>query len=227
MTIPDSDFAVFDQEDASAQLAGLLELLPAHAKVADLGAGHGRISIPFADQGATVLAVDHSRAALGFEDWTPRPGVQVIHEDFLGPDPHWALSGPLDLVCCVGNTLSLVLEESLLSHLFSMAARATGLHGRLVFDDLPFWGHELRDPRDWPDGISRDGSQQLAWVPDTPLFAYRTGSAVDPTRPRPDFGERMLRLWSATEMNVLAASNGWAPAVHHETGLIMSFLKEN
>ncbi|MAJ47970.1 MAG: hypothetical protein CBC35_12005 [Planctomycetes bacterium TMED75] len=227
MTVPDSDFAAFDREDAAAQLAGLLELLPDRAQVADLGAGRGRVSIPLADHGASVLAIDHSRAALDFNQWTKRTGVRGIHEDFLGEDPEWVRSGTLDLVCCLGNTLALIHEDSRLSHLFALADQATGPRGRLVFDDLAFWSHELRDPHDWPGGISQDGSQQLAWVPDAPFFAYRTGSEVDSTRPRPDSGERLLRLWSAAEMNDLAVPSGWAPAVHLETGLIMSFLKEN
>ena len=227
MTIPDSDFAVFDDEDASAQRAGVLALLPPGATVADLGAGHGRIAIPLARRGASVFAVDRSREALEFEEWTSRqPGITILHEDFLAAEPAWAGQGPLDLVCCLGNTLSLLLEEAQLNHLFALAFRALAPGGRLLFDDFPFWGEELLDPHEWPGGVSRDGSQQLAWMPDSSLFAFRTGARVDPAHSRPLPGERLLRLWSANELEALASASGWASPVHHESGLLMSFLKE-
>ena len=99
--------------------------------------------------------------------------------------------------------------------------------GLLIFDDVPFWGHELRDPDNWPEGLSPDGAEQLAWVPDTSLFSYRRGEQVDPGRLQPRADERLLRLWSTSELNEYALAEGWAAAVHREEGLIMSFLKEN
>ena len=130
MTLPDSDFAVFDEEDAAAQCAGVLSLLPPGATVADLGAGHGRIAIPLARRGASVLAVDRSLEALEFEGWTSRQrGITPLHEDFLEAEPAWAGQGPLDLVCCLGNTLSLLLEESQVKHLFALAFRAQHVEG--------------------------------------------------------------------------------------------------
>ena len=227
MNAPESDFEVFDEADAAAQLAGVRSLLSGKTRVADLGAGRGRISIPLANGGASVLAVDRSSEALGSDEWSASSNIQFLHEDFLSPDAHWIHAGPFDVICCLGNTLSLLLESSMVGRLFTFASRAVVPGGLLIFDDVPFWGHELRDPDNWPEGLSPDGAEQLAWVPDPSLFSYRRGEQVDPGRLQPRADERLLRLWSTSELNEYALAEGWAAAVHREEGLIMSFLKEN
>ena len=227
MTVPETDFAAFDEDDAAAQLQAVRSLAAGQHRIADLGAGRGRIALPLAHAGASVLAVDDSASALGFDDWTQHDGIQALHEDFLSPHATWNGEGPFDLICCLGNTLSLILESSAVERLFTDAARAIVPGGLLIFDDLPFWGQELRDPDHWPQGCDLNGEQQLAWVPGTSLFAYRRGAEVDRGRLQPGPDERLLRLWSASELDRHALNHGWAPAVHHEAGLIMSFLKEN
>ena len=227
MSAPESDFEVFDEEDAAAQLAGVQSLISGTVRIADLGAGHGRISIPLARSGASVLAVDRSSEALGFENWTAVSNIRSLHEDFLSSTPDWIDEGPFDLICCLGNTLSLLLEPSMITRLFAFASQAIMPGGLLIFDDVPFWGQEFRDPEYWPNGLSTDGDQQLAWIPETSLFAYRRGAEVDPERLQPRPEERLLRLWSTSELNEYARVEGWAPAIHREEGLIMSFLKEN
>ena len=152
--------------------------------------------------------------------------IEHLREDFLGSDPEWIAHGPFDLVCCLGNTLNLVLDTAMITRFFAFAYRAAASCGQLICDDVPFWGHELRDPEHWPNGLSPDGREQLAWMPEEALFAYRTGAEVDPSRLQPHPGERLLRLWSVAELNEIALGEGWSPAIHHEEGLIMSFLKE-
>ncbi|MEE2681146.1 MAG: class I SAM-dependent methyltransferase [Planctomycetota bacterium] len=227
MNLPESDFEVFDHDDAAAQLAGVRALASGCARVVDLGAGRGRISVPLASDGALVLAVDRSSAALGSSEWDSAPNIVRLQEDFLDSQPDWIAHGPFDLICCLGNTLNLVLDTDLITRFFDLAFRAAAPGGRLICDDVPFWGEELRDPELWPCGLSLDGRQQLAWTPEGSCFAYRTGRAVDPDRLHPHPEERLLRLWSVSELNEVAIGAGWAPAVHREEGLIMSFLKED
>ena len=220
---PDGDFAPYDETETTAQLAGVTRYLDSGVRVADLGAGRGRIARPLALGGAQVVAVDSSIPGDSDRRWAEDPGIELIEEDFLGPDPAWLRAGPFDVVCCLGNTINLFLEDDPVERLFELASRSVGEGGVLVLDDVPCWCEELLDPDDWPDGIHRSGTQQLAWVPDSPLFSYRRGTEVDPGSITPGPEERLLRLWSAPELDRIAGGHGWAPSRHLEDDLLMVF----
>ena len=219
----DSDFAPYDEEETAAQLGGIAGYLEPGGRVADLGAGRGRIARPLALGGTMVVAVDSSIPGDGGRRWCADPGIQLIEEDFLGPDPAWLGAGPFDVVCCLGNTINLFLEDDPLERLFELASRAVGEGGVLLLDDVACWCDELLDPGEWPNGIHRSGTQQLAWVPDAPIFSYRRGTEVDPGSRVPGPEERLLRLWSAPELDRLAGLHGWTPSRHLEDDLLMVF----
>ena len=67
---PDSDFAPYDDQETEVQLAGIAGFLEPGGRVADLGAGRGRIARPLALGGATVVAVDSSQR--GARGWARR-----------------------------------------------------------------------------------------------------------------------------------------------------------
>ena len=223
MTELHDDLHPLDPSEHAAQLAGVLALMPDDARVVDLGSGVGRIAGPLAGSGREVLAVDSDPTALRHERWSEQPGIEPLEEDFLSPDATWQQRGPFDSAVCLGNTLSLILGHEDLACLFERVATSLDAGGSLLVDDFPIWGWDAVHAGDWPSGVSEDGSAQIIWCPGDPIFAFRTGSSVDPESDCLRPGERGLRLWSLSELDFLAGQGGLAAAVHHPEQHLLRF----
>jgi len=108
----------------------------------DLGAGPGFQSIPLAQLGFKVLAVDLSRKLLD-ELESKRRGspITAIHDDLLNFPAH--CESPVELCVCMGDTLPHLETFNQVQLLFEKVFRALETGGRfiLTFRDLTF---ELR-----------------------------------------------------------------------------------
>ena len=217
------DLRVFDPTDEAAQLQSVLRLVSTGASVVDLGAGGGRIARPLAESGRSVLAVDHSNDALALNSWSDRDGIEPLHEDFLASSSTWQSRGPFEVALCLGNTAALVLEHETMRALFERVSRSLRPDGVFLLDDFPVWGWEAVHAGDWPTGVSEDGSSQLVWVPGEPVFAFRRDQEVDPNTPEIVAGDRLLRLWSLSELSFLANMSGFQPPRHDPAGLMLIF----
>lgn len=218
-----NDFRVFDPVDAAAQLASVTRLMPGGARVVDLGAGGGRLALPLAAGGRSVLAVDRDEGALGHNGWSDGPRIEPLVEDFLAPGATWASQGPFEGALCLGNTAALILEHESMRVLFERVGRALAADGVFLIDDFPVWGWEAVHAGEWPAGVSEDGTAQLVWVPGEPVFAFRRNDDVDPGTPDVVVGDRLLRLWSLSELGFLANMSGFRPPRHDPAGLVLIF----
>ncbi|MBU0961266.1 MAG: methyltransferase domain-containing protein, partial [Proteobacteria bacterium] len=87
-----SDLAAKSFGDASQEIVALMPLLPAGAKVLDLGSGDGRNAIPLARAGFNVTAIDISKT-----------GIQKLNT--------LSMSEGLSIQASVGNMTTFVFHE--------------------------------------------------------------------------------------------------------------------
>lgn len=216
-----SDLNPLDPEEHARQLAGVLELATVPSRIVDLGAGSGRMAVPLANAGASVLAVDLDPAVFESDDWSLGEGVTPLVEDILASEATWHQQGLFQTALCVGNTLALFTRHQELALLFRRITASLEPGGCFLVDDFPLWGWEAVQAGDWPSGLSEDGSAQIVWRPGEPIFAFRTGSAVDQGSRQLEPSDRPLRLWSISELDFLADATGLtAPTVHADHHLI-------
>ena len=88
-----SDLNPLDPEEHARQLAGVLELATVPSRIVDLGAGSGRMAVPLANAGASVLAVDLDPVVFESDDWSRGEGVTPLVEDILAPEGTWHQQG--------------------------------------------------------------------------------------------------------------------------------------
>jgi len=112
----------------------------------DLGAGFGMHSIPLARLGFSVLALDSSPQLLA-ELRTHAAGlpVRTVQADLLDFPAH--LAGPVDLILCMGDTLTHLEEPADVERLLKAVAPALRPGGRFVAT--------FRDYRELPEGERR------------------------------------------------------------------------
>lgn len=224
MNDPLDDLHPLDPEEHEQQLVGVLEGLSDGSRVVDLGAGIGRLACPLtARTGCRLLAVDDDPAVLARPEWDQAGRVEFLVEDLLDPEADWYRRGPFDLALCLGNTLALFHDHQQVSTLFARLAESLVPGGRFLIDDFPVWGWDAVHAGDWPSGLNEDGSAQIAWVPGEPLFVFRTGEGVDPESESPVPGERLLRLWSLSELGHLARLHGLEGPEHRPEHHLLGF----
>lgn len=218
------DLHPLEPEEHRSQLAAVLEHAADHDRAVDLGTGLGRIARPLAANGAcSVLAVDLDPRVLADPVWADAHGVERLEEDFLAEDATWHRRGPFGIASCLGNTLALLTGHDQLARLFDRAAEALRPGGRLLVDDFPVWGWAAVQAGEWPSGLSEDGEAQIVWHPGEPLFAFRSGTAVRAEEPLPLPGERLLRLWSLSELMHFASASGLEGPFHRSDHHMLTF----
>jgi SAM-dependent methyltransferase len=111
---------------------------PALSGVAvDLGAGCGFQSIPISQLGFSVIAVDSSRKLLGELRQNARGlAIKTVNDDLLNFPKH--CPGPIELVVCMGDTLTHLDTRQAVRHLLKKMFKALETGGRLIitFRDL-------------------------------------------------------------------------------------------
>ncbi|MEM1422862.1 MAG: class I SAM-dependent methyltransferase [Planctomycetota bacterium] len=195
------------------QLAGVLALFGAGARVVDVGAGLGRLAIPLAERGCDVLAIDSEPAWLagiaGATSDLPVP-VRTREADALADDADLSHpAGPADAVLILGNTLALVHDTVACCDLFERL-RGVLKEGGAVYIDHAHDGvwREVAEGN-WQEGVSEDGGMRLVWASGDPVVALRTDG--DARRDGPiDARDERMRLWSWGELRLLARASGFS-----------------
>jgi len=111
----------------------------------DLGAGFGMHSIPLARRGCSVIALDNSALLLeelkGHAESLP---IKAVEDDMLSF--HRYLDSKVNLILCMGDTLTHLPDLPSVERLFSQAAELLGLGGIFVTTfrnyTSPLLGHE-------------------------------------------------------------------------------------
>jgi SAM-dependent methyltransferase len=118
---------------------------PTHSGIAvDLGAGCGFQSIPLAQAGFSVIAIDSSTKLLAeLKQNAQSLLVTPIHDDLFNFARH--CPGPIELVVCMGDTLTHLKSQRPIRQLFKKIFSALETGGRLIltFRDLSI---ELKGP---------------------------------------------------------------------------------
>jgi SAM-dependent methyltransferase len=108
-----------------------LAIHPGSGQAVDLGAGFGMHSIPLAERGFKVVAVDSSahllRELLSHAGSLP---IRAVEGDLL--DFRTSLGGEADLILCMGDTLTHLPNAQVLEHLVALAADSLRKGGRFI-----------------------------------------------------------------------------------------------
>jgi SAM-dependent methyltransferase len=111
---------------------------PCLSKVAvDLGAGSGFQSIPLAEIGFRVIAVDLSRTLLAeLEEKAEGLSIEIIHDDLLAFSQH--CPDPVELVVCMGDTFTHLDTHRNIRQLLRKIYNTLEIGGRVIltFRDL-------------------------------------------------------------------------------------------
>jgi SAM-dependent methyltransferase len=114
-----------------SEIEAILPNLLSGTTAVDLGAGFGMHTIPLARRGCSVLAVDTSAVLLeelrGRAEALP---VELAEDDLLSFQRHVASS--VDIILCMGDTLTHLPDRSSVEKLFSLAAQSLRPDGKFI-----------------------------------------------------------------------------------------------
>lgn len=131
--------------EENRQFLEMYDIVPRHSKTAvDLGSGPGFQSIPLAERGYKVISVDLSQKLLDeLENRKNHLDIKTIHDDIINFSSH--LSHPVELVVCMGDTLTHLESFEMVDSLFQKVHAALEKEGRFVitFRDLTAQMKEL------------------------------------------------------------------------------------
>lgn len=111
----------------------------------DLGCGHGLQTIPLAKRGFDVVAIDSSEILLKeLSNRIDQLPITLINDDLLNFTSH--LDNSVDLITCMGDTLTHLDSIDSVSNLIRAAAKSLTSEGTLVFSFRDYSSNELRGP---------------------------------------------------------------------------------
>jgi SAM-dependent methyltransferase len=97
----------------------------------DLGAGSGFQSIPLAELGYAVVAIDFCEALLvELRDRTGHLAIRSVHDDILDFPKH--IESPAQLIICMGDTLPHLASLDQVKSLLSRMAIALAMDGKII-----------------------------------------------------------------------------------------------
>jgi SAM-dependent methyltransferase len=126
-------FRGFYDELTQATVECVARIQPSPARVVDFGAGTGRLALPLAQAGYSVVAIDpcaEMLAVLSSKAEKERLTIPTVccrmQDEFQSP--------PFDIALCVFTVLLYLLDEAALNASFQTAAGALRPGGRLLLD---------------------------------------------------------------------------------------------
>ena len=117
----------------NVELFAALALEPAQGAIAvDLGCGPGCQSIPLAELGFDVLAIDFCQELVDeLGAHTSAADIKVVCDDVLNFQEH--LSQPADLIVCMGDTLVHLPDQSSVASLLEKIGESLRPGGRFIY----------------------------------------------------------------------------------------------
>ena len=124
-------FGAFYSDLTKVTLEVINKIAPKHGKIIDFGAGTGRLSIPLAQEGFSVIAVEPSKAMLHqLQKKKGKLSIQTIPvkmEEFTATEEN-------DLALCVFTVILYLLDEESLKKSFQVAYHSLKKDGFLLLD---------------------------------------------------------------------------------------------
>jgi len=125
---------LFRQLDIDSTLRGL---------AVDLGSGSGFQSIPLAEMGFSVIAVDFCAALLSeLSERANNLPIRTIHDDILNFPQY--VQEPAQLIVCMGDTLTHLESLSSVQSLLSNIGRVLATNGKLILTFRDYVSVELQ-----------------------------------------------------------------------------------
>jgi SAM-dependent methyltransferase len=126
---------VGDLEAASARASAELDALglhwEGHGAAVDLGAGLGLHALPLARRGFTVTAIDNCQTLVGeLQDRAAGMPINAVVGDIL--DFRKYVTKPVEVILCMGDTLTHLPERDSVEHLFADVAASLASGGLFV-----------------------------------------------------------------------------------------------
>ena len=116
---------------ATAELDGLGLPKEAHGAALDLGAGFGLHALPLARRGYSVTAIDGCETLVGeLQRRTAGMAVNAVADDILDFRKH--VSKPVEVILCMGDTLTHLPNRASVEHLFADVAPSLTNRGLFV-----------------------------------------------------------------------------------------------
>jgi SAM-dependent methyltransferase len=120
-----------DVTDVDATVTRMVELAGAGGRVLELGVGTGRLAVPMAEAGLSVVGIDSSEAMLAkLSERDPAGRVDAVHGDITTDLP----AGPFDVVLVAYNTIFNLLGEHDQPRLFHHVAERLAPGGAFVVE---------------------------------------------------------------------------------------------
>ena len=107
------------------------ELLEPKSAILDVGAGTGRLAIPFSERGHQVTAIDASKPMLDvLRSKDPASNINTIHSRLQDLE----LAKQFDFVCCVFSVFCYLTTEEELDAAINAICRHTKQNGKILID---------------------------------------------------------------------------------------------
>ncbi len=211
MSVENDDWFPLEREEHEQQVSAVLSLLgEAGKRVIDIGAGGGRVAGALVERGHRVLAIDCDARAV---EACAGVGAEARCVDVLDGEAALGFEdGDADAALLLGGTLAEIVDPRAGARAFFVVREVVKPGGWLALDGgmLEVWDDIAEGG--WVTGVSEDGEWQLIWAPGDNVVAMRRGEAVDAEDWEIGEGDRLLRLWSAGELALLAEASGWGMA---------------
>lgn len=138
-----------DFDAARQRNAGLfdsLDIKPSgNALAVDLGCGPGCQSLPLADRGFDVLAIDFCQALLDeLDDRKGTAAIRGVCDDLLDFRCH--LSDPVELIVCMGDTLVHLPDRASVDRLIDGVCESLAPGGRFIYAIRDYISHVPEGP---------------------------------------------------------------------------------
>jgi len=183
-------------------------LSDSNSHVADVGCGDGRLVIPLAHAGYTVIGIDIDQAAIAAcSARCTNAGVdaKLIVGDLFDVLP---LKETVDAIVCCGQTFMLLADVEQAVDALRLFRSSLSDGGVVIFDDIPgdVWPEVMQG--NWVSGISEDASMQFVWADNDAVFAIREGDQINTDSWQIGEDDRQFRLWTMGALKLAAALAG-------------------
>ncbi|HIA72510.1 MAG TPA: class I SAM-dependent methyltransferase [Phycisphaerales bacterium] len=211
-----------DSEQSALQTKTILELLGNEPlDIIDVGCGDGRLLIPMAVAGHTVIGIDCDPGAISSAAAhcaETNVDAELIDGSLFDVLP---LSQPVDAIVCCGQTFMLLhdVDEAVKAlKLFKQSLRPNGL---VILDDIPgdLWLEVAEG--NWANGVNSESTLQLVWAKNDAVFAIREGDLVDAEGWELTEKDTPLRLWTMGALRLAAQLAELSAPVVPVTGAIL------
>ena len=114
------------------------------------------------------------------------------------------LEDPVDAIVCCGQTFMLLYDVDDALKALQLFKRSLRKGGVVILDDIPgdLWPEVAEG--NWVDGVNEEGSMQMVWASDDPVFVVREGASVDEESWEFKETDSPLRLWTMGSLRLLA-----------------------